>query len=497
MYKKMISFILISMFLLSMIFGSCTMPKVFAAPATLHVYQGQSIQAAINAANPEDIIQVASGTYNENIMVNKSISLIGENPLNTIIDGSGKERDVVLITANTNNVKIEGFTIQNGEGYQPTSLSIWRSRGHTIRNNVIKKSEYGINVMESNSSNIINNVIVNNTQAGIHISSSNQNNIIGNLLEKNSIGAWTTSPSPTINTFYHNNFINNLNQASDLARATKWDNGAEGNYWSNYAGQDLNGDGIGETDIPHLGVDRFPLIDKWSETRNFPTSWKEITYHTTVRSNSTVASFNFTYSLAQISFNVTGPQNTVSFCNVTVDKLFLDGNFTVLADSGSRSCMSTHNSTHTTLYFTFGHSTRKIQIRGTKVIGNTIPTANFTYSPTAPKENQDIEFNDTSTDPDGTVHAWLWNFGDGNTSSVQHPIHRYIIGGTYTVMLTVTDNQNATNTIAKTIVVALPPIDYTLYYILVGIVAGALIVGIAIFLSKKKKKSISSSNVTK
>lgn len=496
MSKKVVSCILIFTFFLSITLCTCTIPKVFANPGTSNVYPGQSIQAAINAAESGDIIKVFSGTYNENIVVNKSVSLIGENPLNTIIDGTGKERDVIFITANTNNVRIEGFTIQNGEGYEPASLTIWRSKGHTIRNNIMKKSDYGIKVRESNSSRIINNVITNNTVAGIYISSGNQNNVVGNLIEKNSIGAWTTSPSPTINTFYHNNFINNTNQASDLAYATKWDNGAEGNYWSDYTGQDLNGDGIGETGIPHLGVDRFPLIDKWSETRDFPTTWKEITYHTVVRSNSTVASFNFTYSLAQISFNVTGPQNAVSFCNVTIEKSFLDGSFTVLVGGVSRNYDSTHNSSHTALYFTFSHSTHKIQIKGTKVIGNTIPTANFTYSPTAPKENQDIQFNDTSTDPDGTVCEWLWNFGDGSTSSQQHPIHRYIKEGTYTVTLTVTDNENATNTITKTIVVTLSLPDYILYFIFFGIAAGGLILGIEVFLLKKKKPS-SSSSITK
>jgi len=495
MHKKETSFILLSLFLFSLILESYTMPKVFATSQTLHVpTRYLTIQAAINAANSGDTIQVASGVYNEYIIVNKSVLLIGENPSNTIIDGSGKERDVIHVTAN--NVKIEGFTIQNGEGFDPASLSIGGSRGHTISNNIIRQSHYGLRIRDSNDTYIVNNVIANNTVTGIFLSSSNRNNVMGNLIEENSIGVRIADIASKNNMFYHNNFIDNTEQVSVFA-VTKWDNGAEGNFWSDYNGPDLNGDGIGDTGIssPHLGLDYYPLIEKWSETRDFTAVWKGVTYHTVVRSNSTVASFNFTYSLAQISFNVTGPQDAVSFCNVTIDKSFLDGNFTVLVDRVSRSYVSTQNSTHTSLYFTFSHSIRKVQIRGTKVVGNPIPTVDFVYSPTDPKEGQEIQFTNTSTDPNGTVVAWSWNFDDDNTSSQRNPVHRYM-KGTYNATLTVTDNEGATNIITKTIVVSTSLPDYTLYYILVGIVSGALILGAALFLLKKKKKPASSTKIT-
>lgn len=491
MCKKVISLIVMFMFLSSVILGSYTVSKVFATPKTLYVpTQYPTIQAAIDDANSGDIIYVYNGTYNENLVVNKTISLIGENPLNTIIDGHGTGRDVVNVN-NANNVKIEGFTIQNGEGFEPASLSIWRSGGSTISNNVIRQSDYGVKVRESNSSNIINNMIVNNTNVGILLSHSDINTIMGNLIKKNLYGVRITSVSVP-STFYHNNIINNTHQTS-VDSPTKWDNGAEGNFWSDYDGQDLNGDGIGDTPyiITEANTDRYPLIAEWSETRNLPFDWKGLTYHTIVRSNSTVASFNFTYSLAQISFNLTGPQGAVSFCNVTIDKSFLDGTFKVLVDGISRNHDLRQNITHTSLYFTLSHSVRKIQIRGTKVVGNTIPTADFTSFSTNPKEGLEIQFTDTSTDSDGNVTAWLWNFGDGNTSSLRNPIHRYMKQGTYNVTLTVTDNavpEGAIGSVTKTILVAPSPVDYTLYYILVGIAAGAVILTIALFLLRQKKK---------
>jgi PKD repeat protein len=52
-------------------------------------------------------------------------------------------------------------------------------------------------------------------------------------------------------------------------------------------------------------------------------------------------------------------------------------------------------------------------------------------------------FTSASTDPDGTISAYSWTFGDGGTSSVQNPSHSYGAAGSYSVTLTVTDNQGA------------------------------------------------------
>jgi PKD repeat protein len=51
-----------------------------------------------------------------------------------------------------------------------------------------------------------------------------------------------------------------------------------------------------------------------------------------------------------------------------------------------------------------------------------------------------------STDPDGTITAWLWEFGDGETSTEESPTHRYLSASRYTVTLTVTDNMGANDT---------------------------------------------------
>ena len=89
---------------------------------------------------------------------------------------------------------------------------------------------------------------------------------------------------------------------------------------------------------------------------------------------------------------------------------------------------------------------------------NLPPTASFGSSCT----NLACNFTDASTDADGTVTAWSWNFGDATTATTQNPSHTYGAAGTYTVSLTVTDNLGATNTTTRTVTVTAPASGITL-----------------------------------
>lgn len=85
------------------------------------------------------------------------------------------------------------------------------------------------------------------------------------------------------------------------------------------------------------------------------------------------------------------------------------------------------------------------------------PVAQFAYSPITPTSGQAVQFTDQSYDPDGTVVAWSWDFGDGATSTEQNPMHIYASEGTYTVASTVTDNDGSTNSTQKSITVLTAP----------------------------------------
>ena len=81
---------------------------------------------------------------------------------------------------------------------------------------------------------------------------------------------------------------------------------------------------------------------------------------------------------------------------------------------------------------------------------NMAPTAAFT-SITA---GLTATFTDASTDSDGTIVSRAWQFGDGGTSSATNPTHTYASAGTYTVTLTVTDNDGATDDVSHDVAVS-------------------------------------------
>ena len=84
---------------------------------------------------------------------------------------------------------------------------------------------------------------------------------------------------------------------------------------------------------------------------------------------------------------------------------------------------------------------------------NEPPTAAFTVEPDVPYAYGRTRFNDASTD-DGEIVSRVWNFGDSSTSTDQHPTHAYEEAGTYTVTLTVTDDEGASSTFEQQIAVA-------------------------------------------
>jgi vibriolysin len=79
--------------------------------------------------------------------------------------------------------------------------------------------------------------------------------------------------------------------------------------------------------------------------------------------------------------------------------------------------------------------------------GNAAPVANFTTS----ISGLTASFTDTSTDSDGTIAGRSWTFGDGTTSTAANPSRTYAAAGTYTVSLTVTDDDGATHTKSQSI----------------------------------------------
>ncbi len=86
---------------------------------------------------------------------------------------------------------------------------------------------------------------------------------------------------------------------------------------------------------------------------------------------------------------------------------------------------------------------------------NAAPQAAATGTPTSAVTPLQVQFSSAgSVDTDGTIDEYLWEFGDGGSSTDANPLYSYAAPGTYTVTLTVTDNQAATGTATTSVTVA-------------------------------------------
>jgi parallel beta-helix repeat protein len=266
-----------------------------------------TIQEAVDAAIEGDTVLVYSGTYDENVIIDKSIKLLGYNKKDTIIDSHGS--DAISITAN--NVKIQGFTVKNAA----TGIVIYSSIDNEISYNIIKENDhYGIYVESSSSITISGNTISYNSLGGLYFlnlfecnirrnkirhnenygiylkGGSNKNIFFKNVIEYNMDGIRLSSQCDenefyentfrvnsgkgvyifdicSNNIFYHNDFLSNTENAFDPS-LNIWDYNNEGNYWTDYAGVDNNPrDGIGDQVYDISGgdsKDRYPLMNRYN-----------------------------------------------------------------------------------------------------------------------------------------------------------------------------------------------------------------------------------------
>jgi parallel beta-helix repeat protein len=344
-----------------------------------------TIQEAINNADPGDTIFVHQGVYYENIVANKSVSLVGEDKDLTIIDGNGTS-SVIFIQAN--NVCVKNFTLRkSGALLYDSGIRIERSSGNVISNNIISSNYEGISLIIASSNNVISGNIISNNYDGISLFPSSNNVISGNIISNNYGGITLIASSNNVisgntialndycgisilssinNIIYRNNFNNTVQVQSDSS-INVWNYGFEGNYWSDYIGQDMNGDGIGENPyiIDANNQDDHPLLGTFFE---FEVVLKKNVYDMTIISNSTISDFKFEIGSETgnkiIRFNIIGEDNTTGFCRVMIPIELMNNTFIIFVDDEEISpvILEITNETHVYLYFTYNHTSQVISI---------------------------------------------------------------------------------------------------------------------------------------
>ncbi len=169
-------------------------------------YPYNTIQEGVDAASPGDTVFVFNGFYIENVIVNKTINLTGEDRNTTIIDSGGSD-DAIIIKANW--VNITGFTMTNGGSY-PSDAGIeiypYFIFNTIFGNNILSNKGHGVHILVSSYNTIIDNDISNNDY-GIFLHSTSNNNITNNNISNNRFGIYLSASS--YNTIIDNNISNN------------------------------------------------------------------------------------------------------------------------------------------------------------------------------------------------------------------------------------------------------------------------------------------------
>lgn len=338
----------VAVFLLFSLLGTSMLQSgvqsVGAGPKTIIVPEEYTtIAEAVANASPGDTVFVKEGIYYENVVIDKSLLIMGKDSEKTVIIGKSNVNNNNVITLASDNVTVEGFTIKsmdyatakqyaNGVNIGGDNCTV---RGNNIMNtfwgvlcpiqsftliaennitnnfkegirfyggslntisgnfiagnaasgiaiegysnvisgNIIRNNTRGIG-LGSSYSVVFANVISDNNESGIYFVGSN-NTVTANQISDSGWGIYFPPyfAAPTGNEIFHNNFVDLAQNVyvSSVYNVNYWDNGVEGNYWSNYAlkypdAKEVDNSGTG--DIPYFicsnNTDNHPLIKPYS-----------------------------------------------------------------------------------------------------------------------------------------------------------------------------------------------------------------------------------------
>jgi parallel beta-helix repeat protein len=435
--KRVNNGLLLTLFALTLLLSPTSIEIPISQKSTLTLIVPNdypTIQSAIDSAKPGATVFVSPGLYYEQVIVNKSLTLVGDNR-ETILDGNNAQVTLIKVTAD--NVKITGFKLQNsGWKWGRAGIEVDNADNCIIENNFVYLTCHQIRLVESRGSNVIFNTVdaprdpfpqsaygirlenctdclitdnaISNNIGGIHfegavnctatrnnISQNSQgirlyspcadNKIVGNTIFNNTNdGMFVTLPTNSTflrNMFFHNNFINNSESFLGEIADCSWDNGAEGNYWTAYKGKDDNHDAIGDT--PHVfgkEQDRYPLMGRYHE---FQVSHQGKSYRVELICNFPILSALYTRidgsNSSALTLSTSSPIGTALFCRAAFATELLGRPYSIEIDGSRKLDISLYelpqsNAIRVVLYFASSGSAHTISLIGASTIDDQAST---------------------------------------------------------------------------------------------------------------------------
>jgi PKD repeat protein len=187
----------------------------------------------------------------------------------------------------------------------------------------------------------------------------------------------------------------------------------------------------------------------------------DVTYTATIVGNSWIDPLEYIVRDCTIKLATHGPPEGTATITVAIPNKLQTGDTVLILDGEAYAATIIRNETNTSYSLEFIQGPHTVEV---VLPLNKPPEAAFAYSNEESTILDDIMFNDLSSDPEDRIASHMWDFGDGSTSTETDPVHKFSEKGSYTVTLTVTDDEGLTDTFSQSILIvnAAPTADFTI-----------------------------------